>query len=270
MNFEALQNIHKPHYEKATNLLTGYLLDLLNQKPDQTLNILEIGPGSISVLLQGIVNCSQEMKTNGTKSIDICFIDQPVPKYQEIKSRDGQLYFLTDTKEFKGAGYSGVINLKASLIRSPFDDHSSEYPGGAFDAFSKKKFDFIVMHSVLHELFIASKIASDRYFPTLFQKLHGMLKDDGILFFGDPYYPPYHGTLQSYSFVNDMAKAAEHANAPVAFLHPEYLLALLLKSNEQNNKLGFKLLADEEMYINYNEKGRKFYLIVLQKAGVAK
>ena len=254
--------------------LARYLLTALAERPGQPLNILEVGPGNISILLQSIVDCSKMMDVNAEKEvIRIWFVDPLVPeKHEKISSTDGGLSFLTDKNQFEYAENLEAINLEARLIKREFNKFLSEDMSGAAYTSSAQEFDFIIMHTVLHELFISAKEAADKYFPRLFHNLHTLLSNEGILLFADYYYPPYHGTIESHSFIEDLTKDSQHANAPVAFLHPEYLLTLLFKREKQKHKMHFKLLADEEAFIRYKkesniEKGRKFYFIVLQKAG---
>lgn len=268
MSVELLQRLAEEHYIRVSQLIRKYVFDLVKSQEGQPVNVLEVGPGARSIVVRAIDFFSKRPPhyfaddLHSKKGIiSILFIDKD--DLREIAGSRCVFRFTGENREQTTAAVPRVSSsfvLEGQFINQEFNDYlgSSSREQG--------KFDLIVMHGALHELYLAStEKAADHYLTDLFEGLHGLLKKKGIVFLGDPYYPPYYTSSDSYEIVQYLVDRTQHGNAPVAFTHPEYLLSLLVKRREPR----FDLLHDEEMYYRIEDlglnKGRKFYIIALQK-----
>lgn len=259
MSAEKLQELAKPHYDRIKEILREVVVDIAKRQPGRNIDILEVGPGSKSILLKSLetkASSSSNYNLHANKmTIRIVFVDR-----DNLTTIGGKRIHFSFTAKSEDSYKMYSVMYEGQLVKEEFNRYLKNRSGEG-----QRTFDLIVIHGTLHEMYIeASEEAADGYFTDLFKRLHGMLKNGGQIFFGDPYYPPYYTSAEAHSVVDFLRNQASHGNAPVAMMHPEYLLSLIIKMQEHR----FKLLRDEQAYYGFEGQdfGQKFYLVLLEKA----
>lgn len=258
--YNAIRKLLKEHYERIVELLCKQLQVILSyteNSSDHILNILEIGPGENSIVLEAIERLTLNYNNNKTLNLHLCFVD--IDFLPQI--RGTQLILINNSRvknkhsDNKYEGRTNYNNINISYVY-----HHCDY--FKWDA-KRLGFHLTVFHNVLHELILQSNQPKEIVVPNLFRKISDGLIPEGLLFLGDPYYPSYLDYIEVKNILQAQQTITDHADPPCVFIPPERLLELIYKSSK------YEIVLDEQRaYLISNDDlsiMRKLYVICLKK-----
>lgn len=246
--YRQIRLLWNDHYRRFIEVLARIIADLLT-KEDATnkkmKNILEIGPGEHSVLLDAL------MRINRSVEISIDFVDKE--NLKQISSHDNSLSLKLTSPQPPTLG-NGNCKLTYNFHNQDFMTWTSEL-----------RYTLIVCHNVIHEIYLQSPKLWGEFIHEFFKKIAELLEIDGIAVFGDPYYPTYLQYEDIEKMVELQRKQAGHADPPSAFVDPEALMRTVLQGSYASST--FRVFHDEQRYysVDNGDIGRKFYIVAFRK-----
>lgn len=252
--YQNLQDLWREHYDHFNDVLKQFLGDAY-QGTDGVLALLEVGVGSRSVLLRGLQETWDEKSCPDT--FQIHFVDsEPLDQIQPACVKDSKIVInCRDTPE-------GIVNFSGEGRRINW-----KFAQEDFMKFldGENRYDFIMLHGVLHEIYKYAGGEAEDFFPDLFVRLADLLRPKGKILIADTYYPLYLSDEQVKEMIQWQREVINHADPPEAFVHPEIILKLLMTDKEVENRLEI-VFEEQRRYracLPESTVARKFYTVGL-------
>jgi hypothetical protein len=252
--YQGLQDLWRGHFDHFNEVLKQFLVQSY-QEAEKGLEFLEVGAGARSVLLRGVQETRDEKSCPET--LQIHFVDsEPLEKIQPACLEDSPL-----VADCQGTS-EGVFKLPSNGPKISWEltqgDFMKFFDGG-------HRYDFILLHGVLHEIYKYAGGEAEDFFPDFFIRLAGLLRPRGKILIADTYYPLYLSEKQIDEMIRWQREVIHHADPPEAFVHPERILKLLLANDEIRSRLEI-LFEEQRRYracLPESTVARKFYTLGL-------
>jgi hypothetical protein len=251
--YQNLQDLWRGHYDHFNEVLKQFLVESY-QEAGNGLACLEVGAGARSVLLRGLEETLDER--GWPESLQIHFVDsEPLEQIQAACVENSTL--VADCQ----SSLEGVLlpgNGQEILWRFTQEDFMKFLDG-------EDRYDFVLLHGVLHEIFKYAGGEAEDFFPDFFLRLAGLLRPQGKILIADTYYPLYLSEEQIDAMIQWQREVINHADPPEAFVHPERILKLLLTNPEIKSRLEI-LFEEQRRYrarLPESSVARKFYTLGL-------
>ena len=252
--YQNLQELWRGHYDRFNEVLKQFLVESY-QEPKKGLEFLEVGAGARSVLLRGLQETHHG--TSSPETLRVHFVDsEPLDQIQPACVENSVL----------------VANCQSSSegvfpVSSDGRNISWKFTQMDFMKFldGPDRFDFILLHGVLHEIYKYAGGQAEDFFPDFFIRLADLLQPGGKILISDTYYPLYLSEQQIDEMIRWQREVINHADPPEAFVHPERILKLLLTNDEIKNRLEI-LFEEQRRYracLPESSAARKFYTLGL-------
>lgn len=282
-NYDILHEIAELHYKRAEDHIVEYIHNekissIVPDSPNSPpVRLLDIGSGEKSTLLKALEKFSQRNRDKTELNAEIYLLD--------IKSFEGKIRGLQNepysiTRQLGKHSYRGA-NFKAKFIKVDFNREIGTEKREAGTNFEYKseitgRFDVVVLNFVIHEILDSSgleiinsngekeSLTTRIFLKMLFERIHQLLSDGAMVYFGDAYFPKYVNSQQTRDILMYLDETFGHADSPALFLHPEDIISTIML----DLKGKFELVLDTERLTKICKEPclyRKSFFIGLKK-----
>ncbi|MEE8348222.1 MAG: hypothetical protein V3R94_01530 [Acidobacteriota bacterium] len=252
--YQNLQELWRGHYDHFNEVLKEFLVKSY-QGTDGGLEFLEVGVGARSVLMRGLQETQDEQSC--PDSLRVHFVDsEPLDHIEPACVENSAL--VADCQTSSDGVFEPLNNGQEISWTFTQQDFMEFLAGPA-------RFDFILLHGVLHEIYKYAGVEAKDFFPDFFIRLAGLLHPQGKILIADTYYPLYLSEEQIEEMIRWQREVIHHADPPEAFVHPEQILKLMLTDGEVESRLEI-LFEEERRYracLPDSSVARKFYTLGL-------
>jgi hypothetical protein len=252
--YQNLQDLWRGHYDHFNEVLKQFLVTSY-QETDGGLVFLEVGAGTRSVLMRGLQETLNEEDCPDTLLVH--FVDsEPLDQIQPAGWEDSAL--VADCQN-SSEGVFELLNNDQEISWKFIQEDFMKFLKGP------DRYDFILLHGVLHEIFKYSGVEAEDFFPDFFIRLAGLLQPRGKILIADTYYPLYLSEEQIDQMIEWQREVINHADPPEAFVHPEQILKLLLLNAKVASRLEL-VFEEQRRYrarLPESSVARKFYTLGL-------
>ena len=251
--YQNLQDLWRGHYDHFNEVLKQFLVESYPEA-ENGLGFLEVGAGARSVLLRALEETHREgaPETLQVHFVDSELLDQIQPACIENST------LIADCRNSSEGVLKRPGNTQEIRWRFTQEDFMRFLDGG-------ERYDFLVLHGVLHEIYKFAGGEAEDFFPDFFVRLAGLLRPRGKILVADTYYPLYLTEEQIDAMIQWQREVTHHADPSEAFVHPERILKLLLANPEIQSRL--EILFEEQRRYQARLPGssvaRKFYTLGL-------